>query len=219
MLNKETIITAGSIAVLLPWSWDSVVGVFGRSNVGFLVLILCGMVVELFTCVAISRLSPDPRDDFEWVDLAKFWLRKSVLLCLPAVGFAVDIAWYWMSEPSELLGLEIKRYTTKAVVVGVFGYQTQKVLQNILLVYQDMPLVLWLVRTIDKIQIAALDEGDKPRSMDRRWYDKASPTRDPYGMVVDNPNRGGADAVSEPERGAAGGGDGGSSVSSGDRSL
>ena len=159
---------------------DVIVQAFGRGNLGFLLVTLMFMIVEMFTCMGISALSPDERDDFSFRDVIEFWIKKAILLCLPLVGAAVDWAYYWMGDPDTILAAgELDRFTTKAIAIGILGYQLKQVLVNVLKVYKDLPLALALLRMVDSVRFTVKADGETPPPKpDRRWYDKHA--KDPY---------------------------------------
>lgn len=135
---------------------------FGRNNIGFLVIILIGTLVEFYLHMMLRGLDQAP---FGWKEVGRFWLQKGVLLTVPLVGAAVDWAWYLTSDPESYLGSDLKRVTTKTVLIGMIGVQWREVVILILKVYKDFGFLLKLMAIFDR-----LTRGGEP-PYKRREYD------------------------------------------------
>jgi hypothetical protein len=156
-------------------AWDSLTGLllslgallafaFGKNSVGFLVLILLFCLIEMFALMLVAGL--DDMKFFGWKEFVRCWLMKALLLMIPLVGAAVDWAWYIMMDPDSYLGANVTRYTTKAMLIGVLGYQLREVLRIIITVYSDLPFLKLLMHEFDKM----MRHGQDP-PYQRREYD------------------------------------------------
>lgn len=153
---------------------EFLIRVFGEGNLLLHILTLFFMLVEMFTCMVIGFLGKRKEDQFGFHEVLEFWVKRSILLCLPLIGSGVDWAWHWASEPDTMLGSELQRYTSRAIAIGLFSYQIKQVLLNVLKVYKNFPLAMWAIRLMDR-----MDHIDPPpeefHNLNRRASD--SPTR------------------------------------------
>jgi hypothetical protein len=150
-------------AILVTWLDFA----FGRNNVGLLVLVLCVIVVELFACIVVAGLT---ELKYTLKTFWHFWLKKSLLLMVPLLGAFVDFGYYFFSDPDTVLGSDIRRYVTKAMFIGVLGFQIREVLRVILLIHRDLPFAKLLMHHLDKWMRGG---QDPPPDQQRREYDPA----------------------------------------------
>lgn len=136
---------------------------FGQNNVGFVILLHIFFLIEMFAAMAVSGL--DDSAGFGWREFIRFWLMKMMLLMVPLLGAGVDWAWYLMSGPDLFLGQDVHRYTTKAMLIGVLGYQFREVGRNVLLIYKDLAFLKMLMHQIDKM----MNAGQEPPFYRRKF--------------------------------------------------